>query len=396
VDCFDVTAGIYDSIEWIYTLQGVSPGALIPLASAVKGVTNKPVIGVSRLGWDLEYADEVLRDGKIDLVAIGRSLLADPHLVKKTYEGRTKEIRRCIACNECVAMENKGWQIHCIINPMLSNEYLNPVRQAGEPKEVVIIGAGPAGMECALTSAQRGHEVTVIEKSSQVGGQLLAAGKPAYKKQEFEALIGYYSYMMDKLGVKVRTNKEINEELPGDLDPDVVIIATGALTQTPKFKGGENTLTALEVLLNEGKDVLNNVVVIGASGVGIDVALFLMEKEGRKVTVVKKLDEIGGDVNEFLKQHTISMAQEKNIEFLTNSEVTGVDKGKVHIQTLLGEKTLECDSIVSAVGFLSRESNKLRKSLEKKGMQVFVIGSAEIPGKIFQATQAGFWTAVDI
>ena len=90
VDCFDVTAGIYDSIEWIYTLQGVAPGALIPLASAVKGVTDKPVIGVSRLGWDLTYAAQVVEEKKVDLVAIGRSLLADAHLVEKTADGRTK------------------------------------------------------------------------------------------------------------------------------------------------------------------------------------------------------------------------------------------------------------------------------------------------------------------
>jgi 2,4-dienoyl-CoA reductase-like NADH-dependent reductase (Old Yellow Enzyme family)/thioredoxin reductase len=396
VDCFDVTAGIYDSIEWIYTLQGVAPGALIPLAAAVKGVTTKPVIGVSRLGWDLGFAAQVVKENKVDLVAIGRSLLADPHLAKKFHEGRTKEIRRCIACNECVAMENKGWQIHCIINPMLGNEYLDPVKPARTSKKVVVIGGGPAGMECALVAAQRGHEVALIEKSSRLGGQLLAASTPAYKRQEFEALIEYYGFMLSKLRVKVILNTEIKNKLPDDQRADVVVLALGAVPHSGKFEKNGKVVSAFDVLMSRGKGVGKNVAVIGASGVGIDVALFLMEKEGRKVTVVEMLDEVGGDVNEFLKRHTLGMAEQKGITFLTNSEVVDVESGKVYIKTLLGNKTLKCDTVVSATGFSSREAHPLKEALAKKGAQVFVIGSAVEPGKIFDATQAGFWTAIEI
>lgn len=396
VDCFDVTAGIYESVEWVYTLQGVAPGALIPLAAAVKGVTVKPVIGVSRLGWNLQFAAQVVKENKVDLVAIGRSLLADPHLLKKTYEGHTNEIRRCIACNDCVAMENKGWQIHCVINPMLGNEYLDPVRPAGTPKRVVVIGGGPAGMECALVAAQRGHEVALIEKSSRLGGQLLAASTPAYKRQEFEALIEYYRFMLNKLGVKVMLNTEIKNKLPDDQQVDVVVLALGAVPHSGKFEKNGNVINAFDVLMSKGKGVGNNVVVIGGSGVGIDVALFLMEKEGRKVTVVEMLDEVGGDVNEFLKRHTLAMAAQKGITFLTDSEVVEVENGKVHIKTLLGNKTLKCNTVVSAMGFSSREVHPLKEAFEKKGALVFVIGSAVEPGKIFDATQAGFWTAIEI
>lgn len=396
VDCFDVTAGIYDSVEWIYTLQGVAPGALIPLAQAVKGVTDKPVIGVSRLGWDLGYAAQVVKEGKVDLVAIGRSLLADPYLVKKTYQGCTKEIRRCIACNECVAMENKGWQVHCIINPLLSNEYLDSVKPARTSKKAVIVGGGPAGMECALVAAQRGHDVTLFEESSRLGGQLVAASRPAYKNQEFKALIEYYEYMLKKEGVRIVLDTGVKESLPEGCEADVVILALGAFSDSGKFKDNTNLITAFDVLMSKGKNVGEKVVIIGASGVGIDVALYLMEAGNRKITVVEMQDEIGGDVNEFLKRHTLGMAEEKGIEFLTNCEVTGVERGRVIMKTLMGEREIACDTVVSAIGFVSRETDTLTKSLEEIGVEVYVIGSAVEPGKIFDATQSGFWTAVEI
>ena len=294
VDCFDVTAGIYDSIEWIYTLQGVAPGSLIPLAEAVKGNTEKPVIGVSRLGWDLKYAAQVVREKRVDLVALGRSLLADPQLPRKYAEGRTEEVAPCIACNECVGMENKGWQMHCVVNPLLSNEYLDPVKPAAVGKKVLVIGGGPAGMQCAATAAMRGHRVTLVEGTGRLGGQLVAASTPAYKTKEIGALINYLAVQMKKHGVEVRLNTEVNGALPDGQKPDVAVIATGAQPACPSFEGAAGVVSAYEVLLNKGAGVGNRVVVIGSSGVGIDVALYLAERKGRKVTVVEQDGEIGG------------------------------------------------------------------------------------------------------
>lgn len=396
VDCFDVTAGIYDSMEWIFTTQGVAPGSLIPLAAAVKRVTSKPVIGISRLGWDLDIAAQFVKENKVDLVAVGRSFLADPYLPKKYHEGRKGEIRPCIACNDCVGVMFKGWRVHCSVNPILGSEYQDPIKPSRKPKKVVVVGGGPAGMECACVAAQREHEVTLVEKANQLGGQLLAAAKPAYKAKEIQGLIDYYSVMLDKLGVKVKLNTPLKDSLPGDLEADVVVLATGALPQIPKFKGSDQVVTAWDVLMNDAKGVGLEVVVIGASGVGIDVALFLKEKAERKVTVIEKLDEIGGDINDLIKPNLLKWASEKEIQFLSNCEAIGVEKGKVHVRTLTEDKALTCDTIISAVGFVSVDVEALKTSLQEKGVQFFTIGSAKEPGKIFDATQSGFWTALEI
>lgn len=396
VDCFDVSVAIHESLKWMMTMQGTPPGSAIHYATVIKGVTNKPVIGISRLGFDVEYTAQVVREKKADMVAMGRALFADPHIPNKIFEGRTREICTCIACNECIGMVFNGWKVRCVTNPMLSNEYLDPIKSAITPRKVAVIGGGPAGIQCALVSAQRGHEVTIIEKSSQLGGQLIAGSIPAYKKREWEALLGYYNHMVNKLGIKVKLNTEVRNRLPDNQKADVVVLALGAVPDTHNLAGREHVLDAYEVLLSQGKGVGRNVVVIGGSGVGLDVSLFLMEKKGRRVTLIDMLPQMGVDLNALLQPYLLELAREKGIEFLNNAEVVKLEKGKVHVKTLLGNKTLVCDTIVSAIGFVSRPTEQLKESLGQKGMKVFVVGSAIEAGKIFDATQSGFWTAVEL
>lgn len=397
VDCFDVSAGIYDSIEWIYTLQGVSPGSLISLAETVKKNTSKPVIGVSRLGWDLKYAEKILKENKVDLVAIGRSLLADPHLPKKYFLGKVDEIVPCIACNECVAMENKGWQLHCAVNPLLSNEYLNLFKTKNDKKSVIIIGGGPSGMQCAITASQLGHIVTIIESSNKLGGQLNAASAPFYKSKEIGALKDYLERQVKKHSIKVFLNTKFGKDTLDNLKPDIVILAVGARPKVYEFTGTENSVSAYDVLYAKNIKIGNKVIVIGSSGVGIDVALYLKDNnDEREVLVLEKDDKIGGDVNEFLRRHTLEMARQKSIEFKTGYKVIDIKPGMVSSLTYRGIEELKCDSVIYACGFESRKTDEIEEILNNKNIRYLKIGSAIEAGTIFEATQSGFWAAMDI
>ena len=396
VDCFDVSAGIYDSIEAIYSLYGQAPGALLPLATAVKRVSDRPVIGISRLGWDLEYAAQAVTDGRVDLVSMGRSLLADPYLPKKYHDGAREEIIPCIACNDCIGMMERGWQLRCVVNPQLSNEYLEPVKAAARTRNVLVVGAGPAGMQCALTAAMRGHHVTLVERDARLGGQLLAAAAVAEKAAEMNALIGYFETMLNKHGVTVELDSEITaaEDLP--VQPDVVVLAIGAKPDRPDFPGSERVTSAIDLLTGKSADIGRKIVVIGANGVGLDTALYLSQTPDRQITLVDTEDEAGYDLNEFLRLYTVSLSQQRGIKICTNWKVTGVEVDHVSGLTPTGEQTLECDTMVGSCGFSSRSSLQLQREFEQHGASVHVVGSALDPGMIFEATQSGFWIGAEI
>jgi 2,4-dienoyl-CoA reductase (NADPH2) len=238
--------------------------------------------------------------------------------------------------------------------------------------------------------------VTLIEKETRLGGQLLAAAKVKEKSEEIGALIRYYETMLKKHGVELRLGTGIAELPDLKLEPEVVVLAIGAEPWLPQIPGSADVVSAYDLLMGRGKAPGKNVVVIGASGVGIDTALYLTEKAERQVTVVEMKEELGGDLNEFLKHHAMVLAKERGIKFLTNWKATGIVAGKLQGQTLSGFQELECDTVVGACGYRARASRQLREAFEKAGVEVHVIGSAFEAGRIFEATQGGFWIGAEI
>jgi len=189
-----------------------TPGFLVPLAEQVKRLTSVPVIAVGRL--DLELGEKILEEGKADLIAMGRRLLADPDLPNKAAEGRLDEVNSCIGCMECIerlAFDQRGEGVTCVVNPALGKEKAYQIGPAGRVKNVVVVGAGPAGMQAAIVAAQRGHKVTLFEKDARPGGLLHMAALPPFKGD----IVPWIDYLVNRVKDSERKSSSIRMPLPG-------------------------------------------------------------------------------------------------------------------------------------------------------------------------------------
>lgn len=247
----------------------------------LKGKVGIPVVTSNRINMP-DVAEAVLADGCADLVSMARPFLADPDFVRKAAEGRAEEIAPCIACNQaCLDHTFQGKISTCLVNPRACHETEIVLRPAANPRSVAVVGAGPAGMAAAIALAERGHRVTLFEKSDQIGGQLnLARRVPG--KEEFNALVEWFSTMLGRRGVELRLNTEAGAELLAPFDE--VIVATGVVPRDPGIPGQDrpNVLSYIDVLT--GAEVGERVAIIGAGGIGFDVAEFLTH-EGESPTL---------------------------------------------------------------------------------------------------------------
>lgn len=365
VDVFNVTAATYESMDSIFMMQGVRPAELLPLAARVKGQVAKPVIGVSRLGWALDTAAESVRAGEIDFVALARTQLTDPELVTKTRNGEPDRVRRCIACNECVGgFLFKGWRVHCVINPELGNEGRLPQLLSIQPrkKRVVVVGGGPAGFEAARVAAHRGHEVTLFEGRSRIGGQVLTAANVDFKHIEMEAYVKYFEAELEHLGVDVQLKSWASPEHPALQGADEVILATGAVPTEPPA----DAVDAVGVL-EAGELPGGDIVVLGANEIGLNAAAFAAQ-QGRKTTVVTYGKAPGYDMNPLLSAHTVNLLSGMGVVFANEDLAEG--------------------SRLWAPDWVADESSW---SLPE-GPRVTSAGGRAKGGRLFQATQSGFWT----
>jgi 2,4-dienoyl-CoA reductase-like NADH-dependent reductase (Old Yellow Enzyme family) len=313
VDLLNVTAGIYESMEWIFTMQGVDPGSLLPLAQMTKQAVSVPVMAISRLGWMLEDAARAVDAGEIDFVAMGRTQLADPELVNKSRRGETKRVRRCIGCNECVGgFLFKGWRTQCVINPELGIEYQLPElkRRALEPKRVLVVGGGLSGCEAARVAAERRHQVTLVERDSRLGGLLWGQGAPQFKRRELDSLIGFYEAELAHRGVDVRLGEAATEELASEFD--VVLLATG----TEPVSIPEGMLDAIAVLCRRELPPGDPVTIVGSGHYGSHAAAFALE-QGRRTRFVPEpgLEVHLEDINPLLAGHIYDYLVRLGIEF---------------------------------------------------------------------------------
>ncbi|GAA1596824.1 NADPH-dependent 2,4-dienoyl-CoA reductase [Streptomyces globosus] len=253
----------------------VPRGAYTWVTKRLMGAVSVPLVTSNRINTP-EKAEEILAEGRADLVSLARPFLADADFVAKAAAGRPEAINTCIGCNQaCLDHTFSGKITSCLVNPRACHEtefVLSPTRLA---KRVAVVGAGPAGLACAVTAAERGHTVTLFEASGHIGGQLdIARRIPG--KEEFEETIRYFGHQLAEHGVEVRLNTAADPELLRGYDE--VVVATGVTPRTPAIEGVDHAkvVSYLDVL-RDGAPVGESVAVVGAGGIGFDVAEYLTD-----------------------------------------------------------------------------------------------------------------------
>ena len=370
----------------------VEEGIFVHLAEAIKSVVNIPVITVGRIR-NPAMADQVLRDGKADLVSMGRALIADPYMPKKAQDGRLEDINLCISCNRCIQTLRKE-AVRCAVNPETGNEDRFRFSKTDRPKRVWIVGGGPGGLKAAEITAQRGHQVTLFERDQKLGGRMRLATLPP-KKAVLNDFLDYLERRVRGLGVTLELDKEFTVDMLGTGKPDAVIVASGALPLFPDWKGMEESraLSVDDILSGEG-DVGKRVLVVGAGGIGAETADYLSEM-GKEVTLVEMLEEIAADLVVHLKHYLSLRLGEKGVTILTSTKVKELGKGYALVEDASGTRKIDgFDTIVLAVG--SKPDDRIAKSLEGKVPELHVIGDASEPREALEAVYEGEETALKI
>jgi NADPH-dependent 2,4-dienoyl-CoA reductase/sulfur reductase-like enzyme len=370
------------------------PGAILPLAGEVKKVTRVVVIAVGRL--DFETGEQALKEGKADLIALGRRLIADPELPKKTNENRLNDIIPCIGCMECIdrapgAVRAPGM---CTVNPMSGREREFNIQPAAKVKRVVIVGGGPAGLEAARVAALRGHKVTLFEKDTKLGGLLNVAALPP-NKGDISAFTAYLAYQVKKVGVEIKLKTEANPELIRDIKPDVVIIATGGNPAIPKIPGlnSGNALFAEDVLSGKTR-VGQNVIILGGGQSGCETGYYLAT-HGKKVMIIEILPRMATDMGMMIRRRLMDGLRGNQVTLLTSTQCKEIKGDSVIITNSEGQRTIRpVDSIVVACGYEADDS--LYKSLQGKVLELYHVGDASKPRGIREATSEGYQTGLSI
>ena len=381
------------------------------------GEVSIPVITSNRINMP-DVAETVLSDGCADMVSMARPFLADPDFVAKAEAGRADTIAPCIACNQaCLDHTFSGKLSSCLVNPKACFETELIVEPTTTAKSIAVVGAGPAGLSAALTAAERGHAVTLFDKSDEIGGQLNMA-KQVPGKEEFWGLVDYFKTMVEESGITVQLQTTATADTLDSFDE--VIIATGVMPRDPQINGqdGDNVLSYIDVLKSK-KPVGDKVAIVGAGGIGFDVAEYLVtddsptedldewleewgvgdpeavrgglrtegpqpEQATRQVTLLqRKAQKLGKNLGKTTGWIHRASLQMKDVKMVGGVNYERIDQSGLHIS--FGEarenpQVIEADTVVLCAGQLPERS--LADEMEARGKTVHVIGGADVAAEL--------------
>lgn len=392
-DALDVDTGTYDSFYYACPPMYLKRGYMVELAEKAKQAVSVPVIVGSRMG-DVRVDEEAVAAGKFDAVALGRPMLADPDLPRKVEAGLPDRIRPCIACNQgCLGRLFAGLPAGCAVNPEVNRDASYAVTRAPIKRRVVVVGGGVAGMEAARTARRRGHEVTLLERTHELGGHLISGGMHDFKV-EVRELNAWYQRELEELGVEVRLGVDATPELLDRLKPDAVVLAVGSVAVTPRIEGADNPkcVGCVEALRDEGA-LGQHVVIVGGGLVGCEMALDLINK-GCDVEIVEALPDILSSgiavplpnamyLRDAFAAHGTPLHTGRRIAAVT-------DEGAVVEDGDGTRETLPADSVVIAVGF--RPQPSMAGELKGRGYEVYEVGDGRQVGNILTS----IWDAYEV
>ncbi len=367
-------------------------GHLLHLAAAMKSAgIQKPVCTVGGFN-SVQMMEDAVAGGKADLVALGRQSLADPDIVNKGRSGRADEVRPCQRCASCQSGRFTLGAARCAVNPEIGREYeIQFIPPAQEHKKVIVVGAGPGGMQAAITASKRGHDVTLYEADDRFGGALNFAEFVPFKADLYK-LIGAMETELKSLKVKIKMNTAFTSQLAAMEKPDVIICAAGAEEIKPPFPGIDKPDVYMAMEVERGAETGDNIVVIGGGLVGVESAINL-SMQGKNVSIVEMLPKIANDAN-FRYARTYAWEIERqNITVYTSTKCREIKDEGVLVEMSDGsENLIPADTVVIAVGMrpLSDTVEELRDCAP-----VFIpIGNCVRPGVVKDAIRAGFDAAM--